>query len=305
MLASVDGKIQCLSAPLLTVRDWNAEWCELQAHRRCVPDAAFWDERAKTFSKKDAPSHYVGSFLHLAGVRPGERVFDMGCGAGDLAVPLAEAGHQVTAVDFSRGMLGVLKGKLESRKLKSVTPIQMSWNDDWEACGFSPGSFDVCLASRSLTVSDLERALLKLDALARRRVCVTLSMGSSPRTDERVLHALGLASIAVADHLYAFAILARRGIRAELSYIDSVRVDSFDDYDDAYAYYAHMIEESAAYETPERLEHALIDLRAWLPSHLVESNPTEELCGFEDWKPLRTKEPRMVSWAFIAWNKRG
>lgn len=294
-------KMLFVSPPI--VCDWNAEWQQLQAKRRRMPDAAFWDERAKTFSEKDSPNQYVADFLRLANIRVGESVFDMGCGAGDLTIPLAEAGHAVTAADFSAGMLGVLGAKLERRSLGGVEKLQMSWDDDWAAFGLEPDSFDVCLASRSLTVGDLEKALLKLDSLACRRVCVTLSTGSSPRNDDRVLRELGLKSVAGADHLYAFAILAQHGIRAEVSYIDSERVDFFDGFEEAYSYYARMVVESAACESPERFDQALSDLREWLPGQLTESDPTENLRGIEGWKPLRTVKPRIVSWAFVAWDK--
>ena len=91
--------------PLLTTTDWNEEWKELQKVRRHADDAAFWDKRSATFTTKDAPNLYVEKFLEYAEIRPGETVFDMGCGTGALAVPLGEAGHKVVAADFSQGML--------------------------------------------------------------------------------------------------------------------------------------------------------------------------------------------------------
>ena len=52
---------------------------------------------------------YARDFLELAELRPDERVLDMGCGAGTLAIPLARAEHPVLACDFSPRMLEVLR----------------------------------------------------------------------------------------------------------------------------------------------------------------------------------------------------
>ena len=97
--------------PLLTTTDWNEEWKELQKVQRHADDAAFWDKRSATFTTKDAPNLYVEKFLEYAGIRPGETVFDMGCGTGALAVPLGEAGHKVVAADFSQGMLDQMQSR--------------------------------------------------------------------------------------------------------------------------------------------------------------------------------------------------
>lgn len=290
--------------PLLSTRNWNEEWKELQKARRHADDAAYWDKRSATFGTKDAPNPYVERFLELAGIRPGETVFDMGCGTGALSVPLGKAGHSVVAADFSAGMLGVMQQELDAAGVTSVKPVQMSWEDDWEAHGVGPASADVCLASRSMAVADLEEALLRLSDVARRRVCITLATGSSPRTDERILHAIGLQSVLGRDYLYAFNILAARGIKAEVSYIESGRHDTFASVDAAYEDFARMVEDSAAYVPERERAAALSRLRPWLEDHLV----ANERAGLPDRKgvpegALRLAEPRKVTWAFLAWDK--
>ena len=84
----------------------------------------------------------------------------MGCGTGALALPLGEAGHAVTAADFSEGMLSILHGELEARGIKSVHCEHMSWEDDYEEHGIAPKSHDVCTAPRAIAVDDMRAALL-------------------------------------------------------------------------------------------------------------------------------------------------
>lgn len=291
--------------PQLTTRDWNAEWKQLQQARRRFDDAGYWDKRAATFTTKDAPNPYVERFLELAGIAPGETVFDMGCGTGALSVPLGKRGHKVVAADFSQGMLDRMQAALDREGVRTVFPKRMSWEDDWPAHGVRPGMTDVALASRSVATADLRDSLLRLTDVARRRVCVTLATGTSPRTDERVLNAIGLSSVLGRDHLYAFNILANEGLRPEVAYIDSERTDTFDSLDDAYGAFARMVDDATgAFVGAEERAAALVRLRAWLGDNLVEN----ERVGRPDKKGLpekllRLREPRTVTWAFIAWDK--
>ena len=289
----------------LTARDWNEEWKRLQQARRRFDDASYWDKRSATFTTKDAPNPYVERFLELAGIRDGETVFDMGCGTGALSVPLGKRGHKVVAADFSQGMLGQLREALDREGVRTVFPKQMSWADDWPSLGVRPGMVDVALASRSVATADLRDSLLRLTDVARRRVCVTLATGSSPRTDERILNAMGLSSVLGRDYLYAFNILANEGLRPEVSYIDSERTDTFDSLDDAYDVFARMADDAVG-ETvgAEERAEALGRLRSWLEENLVpnEHAGQPDKKGLPE-KSLRLREPRTVTWAFIAWNK--
>ena len=221
-------------ASRLTTTDWNAEWQSLQSARNRFDDAAIWDERAKTFPVKHGDqSGYVERFLELADIAEGETVLDMGCGTGALATPLASRGCHVVACDFSQGMLHKMIAEQASLGIGNVETHLMSWTDDWEACGIGEKSVDVALASRSIATNDLRDSLMRLDHVARRRVCVTLPCGPSPRTDERLLAAAGFGQRLGRDFLYAFNILASCGINPEVAYIPSVRLELFDTFEDA------------------------------------------------------------------------
>lgn len=291
--------------PLLTTRDWNEEWKQLQKARRRADDSAYWDKRASTFLVKDSPNPYVERFLELAAINPGETVFDMGCGTGALSVPLGKEGHRVTAADFSQGMLDRLKDALARNGVTGVTTVQMSWEDDWATHGVQPGTADVCIASRSIATADLKDSLMRLDAVARRRVCVTLPTGSSPRSDERILSALGLQSALGRDYLYAFNILANEGIKPEIAYIESTRASTYASIDEAYDELERMVASAVGTLAADReLEAALGRLRIWLKDNLIE-NPDAgkpDRDGTPE-KILRLRDPRKITWAFIAWDK--
>lgn len=290
--------------PLLTSADWNAEWKQVQRARRAPDGAAFWDERAKTFTAKDAPDAYVDEFLRLAGVRPGESVLDMGCGTGALSAPLAAAGSAVVAADFSSGMLDAARARFaQAGVAASVEAKLMGWDDDWEACGVGPKSVDVCLASRSLSVADLRSALGKLSRTARRRVCMTVSANASPRVDARALAAFGLQGDVGSDFLYTFNVLAGMGARPEVAYIASPRSDVFGSFEQAHEAYGRMVRDACASE--EEAACMLRRLGPWLEDQLVAADGADagRAAGAGAGSaPLRLREPRVALWAFVAWD---
>lgn len=281
--------------PMLTTRNWNEEWKALQIARNRPDDPATWDAKAKTFPVKHGSQQgYVADFLRLADVQPGEVVFDMGCGTGSLATPLAMAGHRVIACDFSQGMLDVMIADQRELGIEGVDVKVMSWSDDWEACGVAPKCADVAFASRSIATNDLGDSLERLDRVARRRVCITLPGSSSPRCDDDLLRAAGLEEHVGHDFLYAFNILVQMGIRPEVAYIPNTRIERFDTFDDALYKFTTVASEAArGYATDEQIEAIPERLRTWLEQNLVEADGM-----------LQLSKPRNVMWAFIAWTPR-
>jgi ubiquinone/menaquinone biosynthesis C-methylase UbiE len=99
--------------------------------------------------------------LDLAGIRTGDRVLDVGCGTGDLAIAAARRAGQgatVVGIDASPEMVEVAREK--ARKARRAVRFQV---EAVEALTFDNGSFDVVLSS--LMMHHLP-ADLKLRALA-------------------------------------------------------------------------------------------------------------------------------------------
>lgn len=277
--------------PLLTTTDWNAEWKQLQKAREHFDDPAVWDARAKSYpTKHGSQDGYVKRFLELAAIKPGETVLDMGCGTGAIATPLALEGHEVYACDFSSGMLQMLKEDQASLGITHCKVMQMSWSEDWASFGLGPDSVDVAVASRSIATYDLEESLRKLIDVARRRICFTLPCGPSPKVDRQLTVAAGIEPLLGNDLLYAFNILASMGQLPEVAYIPSTREESFATREEALesylrvikSAYTGLVDDATMKEVPERLER-------WLDHELVETP-----------HGVKLKEPRVVTWAFIA-----
>lgn len=269
--------------------DWGAAWVEAQKLRRPADDAGYWDGRAADFARASATSPYARTFLERARLEPGETVFDMGCGTGALACPLARAGHEVWACDFSENMLDITMSRAREDGVGHlVHPVLVSWEGDWDAAGIPV--CDVAFASRSIATSDLRASLGKLASRARRRVCVTLGTDESPRSDEVLLRAMGRARRVCPDFVFGMNILWQMGLYPELSYIRSPRSNDFASFDEAIGRTCEI-----ARATPEERAR----LAAYSRDHLHEALDGE---GRPVW---RYDHVRMTSWAFISWDKRG
>jgi len=87
-------------------------------------------------------------------VRPGDRVLDVCCGTGDLAIAAAKAGGKVTGLDFSQRMLA------RAREKKS----DIEWVvGDALRLPFPDGSFDAATVGFGVrNLDDLERGLAEL-----------------------------------------------------------------------------------------------------------------------------------------------
>lgn len=283
--------------------DFNDEWKRLQKTRAPLKDSSHWTKKSARYDTKDAHNPYAEQFLALADVQPGETVFDMGCGTGALAVPLALEGHEVYAADFSEGMLAKLAENMVERGASSITPLRLSWEDDWEAHGIERHMADVAFASRSIAVADLASALDKLTSVARRRCCITMTTNASPSIDPHILSAIGAPAPPTRDFLYAFGILTQKGYEPTVNYIRSTRKDTFDSHAEALEDFSRMIDLAHPSLPPERRRIAIENLDSWLSAHIVD-NP-------DAGKPDKKGVPegilcldvlRVVSWGFIAWD---
>jgi SAM-dependent methyltransferase len=204
--------------------DWRQAWIERSRLRRPSADALFWDSRASEFSRHAGRSPYAIAFIESLVPKPGQSILDVGAGSGTLALPLASAGHEVFAVDFSPKMIQVLEESAQREGLASIRTAVLDFNapwSEWEACGITENCVDIAIASRSTVVEDLWDAFEKLERAARSKVAITITAEPDEDDPEGLNLVLDGESYPMSDYLYAIKILAQMGKTPILRYIKS------------------------------------------------------------------------------------
>jgi SAM-dependent methyltransferase len=99
--------------------------------------------------------------LEFAGIRPNDRVLDVGCGTGTLSLALAEHGAKVIGMDASESYLD------GARRLRSHPNATYEHGD---ACHlqYATGSFDACVSTLAIDViPDVEQVAAEMRRVAR------------------------------------------------------------------------------------------------------------------------------------------
>ncbi|WP_298351202.1 class I SAM-dependent methyltransferase [Rhodoblastus sp.] len=186
--------------------------------RRKPPEE--WDRRAAYYTDRfgAAPASYAAKFIELTPHGDCGTLLDVGCGPGLIALALAPRMTEVWGLDYSPAMLARMEANAAAAGLRNVSGVLRSWEDDWSdvpAC-------DLVVASRSTAVMDLDVALKKLDAKARRRVCLTSPVGGRFIPPE-IFEALGRSPPpprpAPPDYIYVVNLLHRMGRLPKVNFI--------------------------------------------------------------------------------------
>jgi len=105
-------------------------------------EGAYWAAHADQFERSVA--RYTGPFLDAAGIAPGERVLDIGCGTGRTTRAAAgrAPGGAAVGIDLSAVMLDVARREADQAGLTSVRFV----HGDAQVHPFDAGSFDVAIS---------------------------------------------------------------------------------------------------------------------------------------------------------------
>lgn len=247
--------------------------CHWQKAGRRSKTAADWDKRAERLMGRSVTDEYSQTFIKNINLSECRSVLDVGCGAGNITLPLAAKLETVYGLDYSAKMLEVLMANAKQAQLKNVTPIQASWYDSWA----SIPRCDLVVASRSTMVDDIEAALLKLSQQAKKRVYLSyLADGSF--IDASLLRALGLHGRLMPSFVYLVGILHQLGFYPRVNYITTPpRLAASHNFTS----FASLAEQELGPFSPEQRTK----LRRW-----YDKNPEKAHAGGE---PVR--------WALISW----
>jgi demethylmenaquinone methyltransferase/2-methoxy-6-polyprenyl-1,4-benzoquinol methylase len=133
-----------------------------------LPDTqvrAMFDRIARVYDRMNSVMtagmhhHWRERAADLASVGPGHRALDVATGTGDLAIALRARGAEVTALDFSDGMLEVARAKAPDIRFEQGDALALPYADgefDAATVGFGARNF-----------SDLGRGLREMTRVTR------------------------------------------------------------------------------------------------------------------------------------------
>lgn len=103
-----------------------------------------WSLVAEGYNEEVVPEfhQYCRKALELIGYKPGLKVLDVACGPGTLSLLIADTAAQVTALDFSEGMLNVFRRGLEAARRNNISIFNM----DGQKLEFAGAEFDMAFS---------------------------------------------------------------------------------------------------------------------------------------------------------------
>ena len=174
-----------------------------------------WDNKAEDFNKGMKNSLYTKDFISKMNLKDCQTLLDVGSGPATISLALANDLKEVYALDYSSKMLELANENAKEQNVTNLTTIEKSWYDSWE----DVPNADIVVASRSMEVKDIKKALKKLNEKANKRVYLTTKVGGS-FISEDILNLLDRKIVPRPDYIYLLNCLHSMKIFAKIDFIE-------------------------------------------------------------------------------------
>lgn len=221
--------------------DWQKLWHNAREKKSWTAKGpADWDKKAPSFAKRNSGSPFVEIILQHIPFNKESTILDAGSGPGTLSLPLAPQVKSVTALDYSQGMLDLLRVRAKKQDSNNITPILGSWEDNWQDLHIK--KHDICIASRSLGVDNLQAALAKLNECAKKFVFVVDRINPTP-FDQGAFSAIGRPFRSGPDYIYTINTLYSMNIHPCINIIRLEQETTYSDMSAALDSYCWMFKD--------------------------------------------------------------
>lgn len=120
----------------------------LATQRATARQRRVWSRRVSSWDQHGSAhlGRVTSALINAVTVQPGDAVLDLGCGNGQISIPLARQGADVLAVDVSPAMASRLRADAHSRGLSSLSVVALPI----EELDLPAASFDLIVSSYAL-----------------------------------------------------------------------------------------------------------------------------------------------------------
>lgn len=235
-----------------------------------------WDKKAFSMNKRVHNSVYNENFIKQLDLNGIDSILDIGCGVGNLAIKLSSYVKNITCLDYSSSMIKCLEENLKEQNINNIETINKSWDDDWS----SLKKADLVIASRSMEVPNLKKALEKLNKKANKKVVISYKNGGSYISSD-ILKVIDKKIVEKPDYIYVLNVLYQMGITASVNFIKSEG-------------------RSSIYDTKEKFINSVL----WTIDELSQLEKQKLSEYYDSLKTEDKKQNDEVEWAVISWDKK-
>ena len=140
-----------------------AQLASLATQRAAARQRRVWSRRVGSWDQHGSAhlDSVTSALISAVTVQPRDTVLDLGCGNGQISIPLARQGADVLAVDISPAMANQLRDDAQGRGLSSLSVMALAI----EELDLPPASIDLIVSSYALHhLRDTDKARLVIAA---------------------------------------------------------------------------------------------------------------------------------------------